>query len=203
MITILIYDIVFLMSSSVLSSELIDRNINSKNITIDGTTQRQKLNQQVTQLYSEHHSWLSIFLYRKLGCNQKAADLSHDVFVRILKKKHPLDLLKPRAYLTTIAHSLVVNHWRRCDIEKAYLDAIASHGDSYAPSAEDTLIVIETLSKIDAALSGLPIGVKQAFLLSQLDGLTYKAIAKKLNVSDRTIKNYMARAMMHCLITSN
>ncbi len=141
-------------------------------------------------------SWLS----RKLGCPEQAADLCQDTFFKLLKRQYPLELKTPRAYLTTVAHSLVVNHWRRLDVERHYLEAIAVLPEDECPSLEDQVILIETLTRIDHALSGLPKHVREAFLLSQLHGLTYKVIAERLDVSDRTIKNYMAKAMMHCLL---
>jgi len=139
--------------------------------------QNQSLNHnQIHILYDEHYHWLYGWLYKKLDCPEQAADLSQDTFVKILKKQQPLDLYLPRAYLTTIAHSLVVNHWRRREIERNYMQAIAVLPIETAPSAEKHAIIIETLSRIDQTLKGLAPLVREAFLLSQLHGLTYKAI---------------------------
>ncbi len=163
--------------------------------------QNQSLNHhQIHILYDEHYHWLYGWLCKKLACPEQAADLSQDTFVKILKKKQPLDLHLPRAYLTTIAHSLVVNYWRRREIERNYMQAIAVLPIETAPSAERHVIIIETLSRIDQELNGLLPLVREAFLLSQLHGLTYKLIAQRLQVSERTIKNYMAQAMLHCLL---
>lgn len=41
--------------------------------------------------------------------------------------------------------------------------------------------------------------VREAFLLSQLDGLTYKQIGERLGVGERMVKKYMAQAMLCCL----
>ncbi len=48
-------------------------------------------------------------------------------------------------------------------------------------------------------LTTLPDHVRETFLLSQLDGMRYKDIAAKLNVTERTVKRYMALAFTHCL----
>ncbi|WJN57561.1 hypothetical protein OH686_02360 [Pseudomonas sp. SO81] len=56
-----------------------------------------------------------------------------------------------------------------------------------------------TLLQIDAMLRRLPGKVRDAFLMAQLDGLTYAQIAVKLGVSERMVKKYMAQAMLHCL----
>ena len=41
---------------------------------------------------------------------------------------------------------------------------------------------------------------RRAFLLSQLEGLTYDEIALRLEVSTRTVKRYMALAFEQCLL---
>ena len=53
---------------------------------------------------------------------------------------------------------------------------------------------------MDALLDRLPEKVRTAFLLSQLEGLTYAAIAEHLVVSERTVKRYMARALEECIL---
>jgi RNA polymerase sigma-70 factor (ECF subfamily) len=137
---------------------------------------------------------------RRLGCVDTAADLAHDTFVRLLlRQTDPEALRQPRAYLRSIAAGLVANHWRRRDIEDAYLSALSQQTPLVVPSPETHHVVIETLVRIDAMLRGLPAKVRQAFLLSRLDGVRYADIAITLDVSERMVKKYMARAMLHCL----
>ena len=69
-----------------------------------------------------------------------------------------------------------------------------------APSPEQQLLILETLYQIDAMLNGLPPKVREAFLLSQLDGLTYAQVALQLGVTDRTVKRYMAQAFAQCIL---
>ncbi|MCQ4313950.1 sigma-70 family RNA polymerase sigma factor [Pseudomonas stutzeri] len=156
--------------------------------------------QLVHRLYVDHQGWLNGWLRRQLGCSQRAADLAQDTFVRVLMKDQGLETIRePRAYLHTIARGLLINHWRRRQIEQAYLDAIALQPEAVMPSPESQALVIETLLQVDAMLARLPQKVRRAFLLSQLHGMTYAAIAVELQVSERMIKKYMAQAMLHCL----
>ena len=76
----------------------------------------------------------------------------------------------PRAFLTTVAQRVLSNHWRREQIERAYLDALALRPEAHAPSPEERAVVLETLLEIDRLLDGLPLAAKRAFLLAQLDG---------------------------------
>lgn len=155
----------------------------------------------IANLYEDHHGWLYAWLRRKLGCSHQAADLAHDTFVRLLGRRASIhDLQAPRAYLTTIAHGLLIDHWRRQDIERAWLDTLAALPEPAAPSPEESALVLEALCRIDTLLERLKPRVREAFLLAQIHGLTYREIGVRLGVGERMVKKYMAQAVLHCLL---
>lgn len=154
----------------------------------------------VESLYGDHHGWLLGWLRRKLGHSGDAADLAQDTFVRVLGRPREIEEVRePRAWLTTIAHGLVVDHVRRRTLERACLEAIAALPEPQAPSPETQMLLIESLVRIDAMLDGLPSKARSAFLLSRLDGLGYAEIAQRLDVSLSSVEKYMATAIRHCL----
>lgn len=152
---------------------------------------------QIHTLYNDHRRWLRALLYRRLRCNETAADLSHDVFVRLLGRPLPA-LQEPRAYLARIAHGLVVDHHRRRDIERAWLETLATLPQEATPSLEEQLLIVDALARIDALLEGLKPRVRQVFLLSRLEEMSYPAIATQLDVSLSTVEKDMALALRHC-----
>ncbi|WP_022961044.1 sigma-70 family RNA polymerase sigma factor [Halopseudomonas pelagia] len=158
--------------------------------------------QHIQHLYVSHHGWLREWLRRQLQCRQQSADLAQDAFVRLLSKGNAelAEIKQPRAYLRTVAKGLLYNHWRRRQIEVAYLEALAQQPAAVEPSPESRALIIETLMQIDQLLGQLPGKVRQAFLMSQLEGLGYAVIATRLGVSERMVKKYMAQAMLHCLV---
>lgn len=154
----------------------------------------------VHTLYAEHHGWLHTWLRRRLGCTHSAADLAQDTFMRVLLRPQVLPTLRePRAYLTTLAKGVVSEHWRRQALERAYLEALALMPEALALSPEDRLELLQTLDEIDAMLDGLAPKAREAFVLSQLEGLTYTQIATRLGISERTVKRYMAQGFERCL----
>jgi RNA polymerase sigma-70 factor (ECF subfamily) len=158
--------------------------------------------QDIEVLYSDHHGWLQGWLRRKLGDAFDAADLAQDVFMRLLTRQAAAvslpDLREPRAYLSTIARGLVVEHWRRRELEQAWLDTLAHLPQAEAPSPESRLIFLETLVGIDRLLDALKPQVRSAFLWAQLEGLTCPQIAERLGVSLATTERYIATALRHC-----
>lgn len=152
-------------------------------------------------LYSDHQRWLRGWLRSRLGCSETAADLTQDTFLRVLlRERDCVRIREPRAYLTHIARALVINHWRRRDIEQAYLQALAQLPEPETPSPEHQQLILETLYEIETALDRLPLDVKQAFLLAQMEGIKYRVIAARLAVSEITVKRYIKRALVQCLL---
>lgn len=149
-------------------------------------------------LYTDHHRWLAGWLRSKLGCPHHAADLAHDTFLRVLVRREFDTIHEPRAYLATIAHGLMVDHVRRRELERAYLETIAGLPEPEAPSPETRLLILEALARIDALLDGLNPKVRAAFLLSRLEGLSYPEIAAHLGVSLSSVEKYIAAAIRHC-----
>lgn len=154
----------------------------------------------VQTLYSNHHGWLTTWLRGRLGNAADAADLAQDTFVRLLQKTERFELKAPRAFLRTIARGLVIDHWRREEIERAYLESIAHLPEASAPSAEERALILELLESIARLLDGLKPKVRKAFLLAQCDGLTYKQIALQMGVSLRSVERYVAEALYHCYV---
>ena len=158
------------------------------------------LHREVTTLYTDHHGWLQGWLRKKLGDVHQAADLAHDTFVRLLAREEPVHAREPRAFLTTVAQRVLANHYRRQQLERAYLEALAQAPQALAMSPEERALLLEALDAIDRMLDGLPAPVRRAFLLAQLDGMKQADIATALNVSLTTVKRYLVQAGMHCML---
>lgn len=159
----------------------------------------------VQTLYAGHHGWLRNWLNKRLGNTADAADLAQDTFTRILEARRKsgaleLKLLEPRAYLTTVAKHVLCNFHRRQSLERAWQEALALMPEATTPSPEQRLLILETLNQIDAMLDGLPAKARTAFLMAQLDGLTYRQIAEAMGITDRTVRRYMAQAFEQCLL---
>lgn len=153
----------------------------------------------VADLYTQHHGWLHGWLRRKLGCSERAADFTQDTFLRLLSRDDVSALREPRAFLTTVARNLVADHWRRQELERAYLDALAAQPEALAPSPEERMLALEALLQLDRALGRLPALTRRIFLLSQFEGLAYNVIATQTGLSVPTVKRHMRRAFLACL----
>jgi len=157
---------------------------------------------QVQALYSDHHSWLHGWLRKRLGNSFDAADIAQDTFVRILTATAGRTTLgeEPRALLTHIAKGLVIDHWRRQDVERAYAESVAHLPEAEAPSEEARLIIVEALLRIDAMLKAMGGKTREIFLLSQVEDIPYAAIAAQLDIALITVNRHMRKAFIACMM---
>lgn len=151
------------------------------------------------QLYSDHHAWLYRWLRRRLGCSHHAADLAHDTYLRIISSRQAPSAEQARPHLMQIAKGLVIDRYRRQAIELAYQQALSMQPETLAPSAEERVLIIEALMQIDSMLASLKPLVRETFLLSRFEGLTYSEIAKRLGIAVATVRKYMLVAMHACV----
>lgn len=152
----------------------------------------------VDGLYREHHAWVLQLLRRKLGNLEQARDLAQDTFVRILLGAQTAPLREPRAYLNTVASRLCGEYFRRQALERAYLESLEGIEAHLHPSPEHRLLILEALDAVGQVLDGLGSRVREVFLLSQLDGLTYPQIADRTGLTVNVVQKAMLKAYRHC-----
>lgn len=154
----------------------------------------------LSSLYSAHHGWLKNWLTHKLNSAFDADDVAQDTFLRVMGSGSLVNIRDPKSLLCTIAKRVMVDRFRRHALERAWLEMLTHIPEELAPSPELRQSQIEVLQQIDAMLDGLSVKAREAFLLSQLEGLTYSEIASRLAVSVSSVKKYMAKATEHCLL---
>ena len=154
----------------------------------------------LSHVYQTHQTTLLSWFKHKLQHHHQSEDFSQEVFYRALKSNYCFTSIKePQAWLMGIAKHVIIDHWRRQHIERLYLEALAHLPEEFYPSAEHEVCIRETLYQVHVMLEKLPQRTAQVFLLSQLDGLTYYAIAEKLNISEATVKRDMKQAFLACI----
>jgi len=154
----------------------------------------------IRELYIHHGRWLVSWIAQKTDSLATAEDLAQDTFCRLLRRPNLNRLQQPKSYLSSIANGLVIDHYRRVSLEKAYLDSLSNQSEATTPSLEKQALVLEALAKIDQLLDKMPAKMRTIFLLSRLDGLTYKQIAERLKISSSSVQKHMHTAIKLCYL---
>jgi RNA polymerase sigma-70 factor (ECF subfamily) len=126
-----------------------------------------------------------------------AEDALQEVFLKVLERVHQFD---GRARFSTWLHRLVVNHClsrlERARIRRA--DALPEADEQapvdHAPSPLEAAQRSESRARLEALLRRLPPEQRAAFVLRELEGLSYAEIAAALGVPEGTVMSRLYRA---------
>lgn len=148
--------------------------------------------------FRQSYGWLKGCVHRLVGSSSDAEDLAASAFTELAAHPDVSAIRQPRALLTTIARRLTFEHWRRRDIERAYLARLALAPEPVAPAPEVVLETVQEILLIDAALQQLSKRAREAFILSQFEDMKYADIAARLGVSVSMVRKYVAQALALC-----
>lgn len=147
--------------------------------------------------YHRHEPEIIGFLTNRLRCAATAADLAHDLYVRVLHGQHPARVRNPRAYLFRMAANLASDHQRdearRRDIETECQRLLWSGPDPQTP--ERHAMARHDLTALHRAVAELPARTRYIFYQNRFRGVRQADIAAELGVSTTTVEKHMRRVM--------
>jgi RNA polymerase sigma-70 factor (ECF subfamily) len=149
-------------------------------------------------LYRRHRGPLFRFMLRALsnsaGHRSTAEEVFQEAWIRVIEAR---GRYTPQArfttWLYTIAHNLLVDHWRKKGLTLIQLedDAPLAAPDNPARQAEAR----ESLARLLQAIDALPAVQREAFLLHEEAGLTVAEIAAVTGAGEEAAKSRLRYAM--------
>lgn len=151
------------------------------------------------ELFLTYHSSLLAFAYKYVNDKQIAEDIVQDVFMALWIRKHKIDFnesIKPYLYKATLNKSL--NYIKSIREEKRIDDQDIEyllHQKIVSYNQQDSLILKEITTEINALVNKLPPQCKKVFQLSREENLKNKEIAERLQISEKTVEAHMRKAL--------
>jgi len=139
------------------------------------------------------------FLLKVLPKSEDEESILQEIYLKFWSTRK---LIQPdknfEAYLFTIARNLVIDVMRKRLQKQKYLEELYLQLAEGQKNSLDTNAAVE-YSELEKKLFGLidklPEKRREIFVLSRIDGLTYKEIAGKLNISENTVDSQMRKAL--------
>ncbi|MBV8503289.1 MAG: RNA polymerase sigma factor [Paucibacter sp.] len=135
-------------------------------------------------------------LVRRGRSVQDAEDLVHEAWVRMASYQQEQVVERPEAFLMRTALNLSIDAHRTS----------VSHGESVlleevvlvdaSPAIEDVLLARERLARLSICLGRLSEKSRSIFLAHRVDGLTYREIADRHDLSITTVEKHIAKASL-------
>lgn len=156
--------------------------------------------QDIEHLFHEHRHEVTRCLYRIVRCEQAAADLTQETYMRLVNLAQTTSVLYPRALLFRTATNLAIDYLRKGKAERQTGDVLDAAVDvpSAAPSAERAVFDKQRLAIFLRAIESLPPRSREAFLLHRVQDCSYRDIAARLEISESAVEKLIMRALLHC-----
>ncbi len=147
-------------------------------------------------LFHRYKNKVKGFVHKMLPPHISSDKIVQEVFIKIWIKRSKIDIQKNfSSYLFTISKNLVLDaiktavHKKLVYTETYILEEVIPDHESFETSEK------EMFSRLQKVLQKLPQRRRQIFSLSRFEGLTYKQIASKLNITENTVDTQIRKSL--------
>lgn len=157
----------------------------------------------LNELMARHQARIHRFIWRYIPHEQDALELAQETFVRAYFN---IGKFNPRALFSTWLFSIALNlcrdHARSRAYKQSRQNASLANGDFDSPAGghdpAESLRQKEKMTALMAAIDELPHELKAPFIISVLEGFSYKDCAAQLGLSEKAVemKIYRARKIL-------
>jgi RNA polymerase sigma-70 factor (ECF subfamily) len=160
--------------------------------------------QNFNRLFNEYHERFIRFAISYVKERQTAEDFVSEAFAAFWENSPQLPPdTKPPAYILTIVKNKCLNHLQHQQIEQRVTSALRDHSEWLLQTKISTLEACdpdflssgEIQQIIDSTLDQLPKKTQQIFRMSRVEGFSYSVIAKKMNLSQKSIEYHISKAL--------
>ena len=145
------------------------------------------------EIVRRHHARVLSLLTFLTGDREMASDLTQDCFLRALRAA---PRWRPRArlttYLVTLARNAAIDAKRAAWQRREPLDA---EPVAAGPAPDEITSRHELARRLNTMLADLPPEDREALVLSEVGGLTYREIAEAAGVPEGTVASRKSRAI--------
>jgi RNA polymerase sigma factor (sigma-70 family) len=163
----------------------------------DGPARRHRA-ELVERLFREHNEALIRFLVARLRSYQDARDVAQEAYVRLLSLDEPGAVSYLRAFLFKTAANLATDRQRRASTHLRATEIPLFHEFADVRTPERLAADRQTVQRLERLIAAMPAKCRQAFILYQFEGLEFPAIAVRMGMSERMVRKYVLRALLHC-----
>jgi RNA polymerase sigma-70 factor (ECF subfamily) len=154
--------------------------------------------QLIEQLYRNYRDGLVRYLAVRFGRGPPdPEDIAQAAFVKLISSP-VTDLVDPRAYIFTLASNLAIDQHRQVARQSGIDHAGVSDDVPAACSSEKIVMGWQRLALLEKALEAMPKLRRRIFLLTRIEGLPPREIARRFAISENAVHKHVSRALQDC-----
>ncbi len=139
------------------------------------------------------------FVYSRVRVKEQAEEIVQEIFVSLWNKRADLQITDSiESYLFAAAKYKILTFIRSEHVRKKYAEEFALFAsERYDNSVEESNDLQDLELTLNEKISELPQKCQTAFRMSRMEQEPIPRIAAKMNISTRTVENYISQALKH------
>jgi RNA polymerase sigma-70 factor (ECF subfamily) len=157
---------------------------------------------QILKAYLENEKGLRKYVSRLCARPQDVDDLLQETFLKGFASELKVDITHPKAFLFKVATNLALMDRRKKKAKPAeFLEDFGGSDivlDESQIAADSWIDGRRKLALFAKAVAHLTPQCRRAFLLRRIEGLQYKQIADRMNISVSAVEKHVANGLLKC-----
>ncbi len=145
------------------------------------------------QIFKSYYPHLVLFAQKYLGDRDSSESLVQEVFISMWEKRRELDIRSLKGFLVVSVRNRCTNELKHQKVVRDYEKADNISQQIEWPQYTETIYI----NRINQVIDELPAQRQRIFRMSRMDGLKYREIAEKLNISPKTVEAQMGKALKY------
>jgi RNA polymerase sigma-70 factor (ECF subfamily) len=150
----------------------------------------------MSEIYERRHRALFRFFFRLTGRQAPAEDLTHEVFLRMIRYRQTYQSGEMfESWMYRIARNVFADFTKKHRLETPAAEGQMEQVESGRPTPFEVTARQQDLALLHRSLRELPEDKRELIVLSRFQGLTYEQIGKIVGCETGTVKVRVFRAM--------
>ena len=149
-----------------------------------------------TLFFKRHHSDMYLVAYHLLRDEDDARDAVQDLFSDVWQRSFRIDATRNiKGYLYTVLRNRILTAMSRSKYFDEYINSFMTFEQQSACTTEETVLANELENFLEEKINQLPPKMREVYTLSWHEQLNNKEIAKRMAISEGTVKQHKHQAV--------
>jgi RNA polymerase sigma-70 factor (ECF subfamily) len=147
-------------------------------------------------IFNMYYKGLVLYANKFLMDRDKAEEAVQGIFVKLWSIREEIIInTSLKTYLQKSVQNKCLDILKHKKVVQDYMDKTGREPVEPTDNSADLILFAELNEKIEYSIDNLPENCKEIFKLSRYEGLKYKEIAQKMNISIKTVEVQIGKAL--------
>ncbi|GGI24891.1 RNA polymerase sigma factor [Pedobacter mendelii] len=149
-----------------------------------------------SEIYNRYWEKMASYSIRLTKSEEESADIVQEIFISLWNRRNEISIKGTLcAYLIKSTKNLSLRYIERNVHNTHFVEELADFIADKSQDIEQNISLKDLLLEIDKGIAKLPKKMREIYILSRDEQLSYREISKKLNISELTVKKQISNSL--------